>query len=703
VGSKILLIGDEEAELFYEFEGGEWHRYDAESGILITEAGDVGVKAKAVVNGIGSRFVETVYTVKAPVVRVEPAELLDFGEVEVGVRKSMAFLVYNDGEVTLLIEQLLFWDEGGEDVPEFRDIEDWSEPISVEPSEFFEFEINFEPTASGEISCEIRVESNATSGDRRLRASGIGYAVPQVAGPTFRPAPGEATFTGVVEVKLLSETEGATIRYTLDGSGPTDESPAYAGEPIRVAAAGEVVIKAQAFKDGWRSSAVSTAVYEASRPAWARGEVEGESGRIGSWVINIGADGTGTALGFVEDPAPTRVFGFEIELSDDGKILIGSDLISHASIGPETEPLAASVGDHPVAADEPEPQILGTLHGDGTITGAIPGFGNLVGAFGPVTGPSADLAGAYEMDLLYEDLGGCHVVIGPEGTVTMIMVTPDGVDGCEGKIDSSGHLVTMTSMDAELELQLDTGHRMALEYSPKGAEAPIEYMGLGAGETGVNRLVNLSTRGHVGIGAQNMIAGFVIRGTGKKPVLIRAMGPTLAESFNVTGALADPQIEVIPLGGTTVVASNDDWANEQDLLDAIASTGAFPAHAVGSKDAMLLTQLDPGSYTATISGVGETEGVSIVEVYAVDDLDTPEARQVNISTRGQIGTGDSVMIMGLVARGNAPRQFLIRAVGPTLEEFGLSGFLPDPVVSVVRGSDGVEVARNDDWDDGRIR
>jgi hypothetical protein len=255
-----------------------------------------------------------------------------------------------------------------------------------------------------------------------------------------------------------------------------------------------------------------------------------------------------------------------------------------------------------------------------------------------------------------------------------------------------------TSAGGTAEVTVTADRSLSLKLTPAGADQPVEFSGLSAGETGVNRLVNLSTRGHVGIGAQNMIAGFVITGTVSKPVLIRAMGPTLAESFGMTGTVADPQIEVIPLGGTTVVASNDDWEDTQAMLDAIASTGAFAAHAVGSKDAMLLTQLDPGGYTATISGVGDTEGVAIVEVYAVDDLDTPEARQVNISTRGYIGAGDSVMIMGLVASGNTPRQFLIRAVGPTLSDFGIQGVLADPVVSVVRSTDQVEVAANDDWD-----
>jgi hypothetical protein len=92
-------------------------------------------------------------------------------------------------------------------------------------------------------------------------------------------------------------------------------------------------------------------------------------------------------------------------------------------------------------------------------------------------------------------------------------------------------------------------------------------------------------------------------------VLIRAVGPTLA-SFGVGGTLADPKLEVF--NGTTKVTENDNWAASDAAT--FTSVGAF-ALTAGSRDAALVTQLNPGSYTAQVSGVNNGTGIALVEVY----------------------------------------------------------------------------------------
>lgn len=130
------------------------------------------------------------------------------------------------------------------------------------------------------------------------------------------------------------------------------------------------------------------------------------------------------------------------------------------------------------------------------------------------------------------------------------------------------------------------------------------------------RLVNVSARAQAGGGEQALIAGFVIgSGTGR-PVLIRAVGPGLAERA-VTGALADPQVILYAHG--TKVAENNNWSDATNAA-AIAQTsvvvGAFPL-AAGSKDAAILTTLEPGVYTAHVTGVNGATGVALVEIYEV--------------------------------------------------------------------------------------
>lgn len=67
----------------------------------------------------------------------------------------------------------------------------------------------------------------------------------------------------------------------------------------------------------------------------------------------------------------------------------------------------------------------------------------------------------------------------------------------------------------------------------------------------------------------------------------------------------------------------------------------------------------------------------------------------NLSARAQVGTGDGVLVPGLVISGTTARRVLVRAVGPTLASFSVAGFLADPTLTVFRGA--TTVASNDDW------
>lgn len=123
------------------------------------------------------------------------------------------------------------------------------------------------------------------------------------------------------------------------------------------------------------------------------------------------------------------------------------------------------------------------------------------------------------------------------------------------------------------------------------------------------RLTNVSARTHVGTGDDILVAGFNIQGTGKRRLLIRAVGPTLGV-FGVPGTLADPKLEIY--SSSNKIAENDNWAASASAT--FDSVGAFRLTA-GSADAALVIELDPGSYTAQITGVGGATGVALVEVY----------------------------------------------------------------------------------------
>jgi hypothetical protein len=78
---------------------------------------------------------------------------------------------------------------------------------------------------------------------------------------------------------------------------------------------------------------------------------------------------------------------------------------------------------------------------------------------------------------------------------------------------------------------------------------------------------------------------------------------------------------------------------------------------------------------------------------------TGAAKLINVSARGQVGTGDGVLIVGFVVEGANPRTVLIRAVGPTLGNFGVSGVLADPQLDLTQSVNGTTVAisSNDNW------
>ena len=132
--------------------------------------------------------------------------------------------------------------------------------------------------------------------------------------------------------------------------------------------------------------------------------------------------------------------------------------------------------------------------------------------------------------------------------------------------------------------------------------------------TGGARLVNASARAQVGTAADILIAGFSISGNVPKQILIRGIGPGLTQ-FGVTGVLANPILALYR--GATKIGENDDWGGSATLSTVFRDVGAFALANTTSRDSALLVTLAPGSYTAQVSGVNNTTGVALVEVYEV--------------------------------------------------------------------------------------
>jgi hypothetical protein len=126
------------------------------------------------------------------------------------------------------------------------------------------------------------------------------------------------------------------------------------------------------------------------------------------------------------------------------------------------------------------------------------------------------------------------------------------------------------------------------------------------------RLLNVSVRKHLGTG---LTAGFVVGGATPARILIRAVGPGLA-AFGVPDTVVDPQLSLFN-DKSLEIAANDNWAGTPDLTAAFNAVGAFGLPAPTSKDAALVLTLQPGLYSVQVSGVNNTTGVALVEVYEV--------------------------------------------------------------------------------------
>ena len=206
-----------------------------------------------------------------------------------------------------------------------------------------------------------------------------------------------------------------------------------------------------------------------------------------------------------------------------------------------------------------------------------------------------------------------------------------------------------------------------------------------ATSTTAPRLSNLSVRTAL-TANQIVIVGFTMSG-GSKSVLLRAVGPTLT-AFGVPDVMANPKLDLY--NGQTKVNSNDNWGGSAALSASFQSVGAFSYAASASLDAALVTSIEGGR---TLQVSGPTAGTVLVEGYDAGTGDTP--RFTNLSARNKVGIGSNILIAGFSLAGEGARNLLIRAVGPKLSEFGVTGVLTDPMLEIYSGS--TKIAENDNW------
>jgi len=203
------------------------------------------------------------------------------------------------------------------------------------------------------------------------------------------------------------------------------------------------------------------------------------------------------------------------------------------------------------------------------------------------------------------------------------------------------------------------------------------------------RFGNISTRADIGTGENVLIGGFIIQGSAPRKLVIRGIGPSIKVNGSpLAGTLQDPVLELRDNAGAAI-STNDNWGDSPQASE-ISAAGLAPKD---SRESAILMTLNPGTYTAIVRGVNNSTGLGLVEIY---DLSAPNSTLANLSSRGFVGTGDDVLIGGLIIVGVAPQSVILRAIGPDLASKGIGGSLSDPTLEL-HDANGAVLAFNDNW------
>jgi hypothetical protein len=275
--------------------------------------------------------------------------------------------------------------------------------------------------------------------------------------------------------------------------------------------------------------------------------------------------------------------------------------------------------------------------------------------------------------------------INPAGSALVYSTFLGGADSDDGDaiaVDNAGHAY-VAGVTASADFPTTPGAFQASYHG--GNDVFVAKFDFSA-TAPTGQLLNIATRLPVQTGDNVLIGGFIITGTQPKKVIILGIGPSLGQFFS--GALSNPTLELFQ--GDTLLQTNDDWKESQAEVQA---TGLQPSNDLESA---IVRTLDPGSYTAILRGKGGATGIGVVQAYDLNQA--AQSNFGNIATRGFVDSGDNAMIGGFIigpANGTTAT-VVIRAIGPSLANFGITGALQDPTLELHNGN-GATIAFNDNW------
>jgi hypothetical protein len=206
------------------------------------------------------------------------------------------------------------------------------------------------------------------------------------------------------------------------------------------------------------------------------------------------------------------------------------------------------------------------------------------------------------------------------------------------------------------------------------------------------------------------IGGFIVKGSGFKRVIVRALGPSITSGGQpVPGTVQNPVLELHDSNGS--VLTNDNWRDAQE--SEIQQSGLAPKD---DREAAIIRSVPAGNYTGIIRSADGSTGVGLIEIYdlgsagSLAESEGPLAESAaadttelgNLSVRAEVGTDDNVLIDGVILRGGNPQRVLFRALGPSVRVNGgpVLGTLQNPTLEL-HDANGAILRSNDDWKQAR--
>jgi YVTN family beta-propeller protein len=568
------------------------------------------------------------------------------------------------------------------------------------------------------------------------------------------------TLIAVNQVTNKIYTESAQGSVPSEGSvmvidGGTDSVIAtipIAGEPIGIAVntvankvyVGNVGNNAVTIIDGATNSTTTVDIGSNSQaiavnPVTNKVYVAGTGVTVIDGVTNVASRITAYAgqTAIAVNPLTNKIYAIDTNF-DNLMVIDGTtNSVSNVAIGTYPSGLAVNIVTNQVFVSYQENSRIAVVDGTtiavaenistgGDASGAIPGYAEI--ALNPVT------------NTIYIPLAtGVNVIGGNDGRIgpsfssqpvgqTMNLGTPivmnafavgasstsylwlkDGIPFSD-KVGITGSTASTLYLTGGATLA-DTGVYSCLATDDAGTTSSSQVALTVVNDPSPGRISNLSSRAFVGNADDVLISGFVVRGTGLTRLILRGAGPALA-NIGVAGTLPNPELSLYD-GASPANLITDDvgwqnptgvpigpWAGLANLLDATAAdfaqVGAF-AFASGSNDSAIEIALPAGDYTSQLSSAvtSQSTGVALAEIYDAD-TGTPGADLVNISSRALVGTGGNILIDGFVIAGSTSQTVLIRASGPALGSFGVTGLLPDPQLDLFDGASQM-IASNAGW------